>query len=75
MSSSVLALSGGRTKPPANRDLIFLFDVDGTLTKPRLPVEHDMISFLYDLRDKVGEGVHLFFDFSRMTKSTHPPLA
>jgi phosphomannomutase len=38
-------------------DRIFLFDVDGTLTAPRLHVEPEMNAFIQDLRTKARIGI------------------
>mmetsp|Transcript_37812 Transcript_37812/g.92723 ORF Transcript_37812/g.92723 Transcript_37812/m.92723 type:complete len:246 (-) Transcript_37812:65-802(-) len=38
-------------------DVIALFDVDGTLTMPRLKAKDDMIAFLKDLRSKIMVGM------------------
>lgn len=36
---------------------IILFDVDGTLTKPRLTIEQDMIDTLAQLQKKYTVGI------------------
>lgn len=43
------------TRPKPER--IFLFDVDGTLTAPRLPIVEEMRAFMADVRKKAYVGV------------------
>ncbi|KAK1866436.1 hypothetical protein I4F81_008956 [Pyropia yezoensis] len=47
-------------------DVIALFDVDGTLTKPRLEASQETLDFLKELRTKilVGAGVLDMFDYT-----------
>lgn len=47
------------SKQPSVRDpsRIFLFDVDGTLTKPRNDITSEMYSFIQDLRKKAFIGI------------------
>jgi phosphomannomutase len=40
----------------AERDVLVLFDVDGTLTPSRLVIKPDMKEFLFDLKKKVVLG-------------------
>lgn len=40
----------------ADRDVLVLFDVDGTLTPSRLVIKPDMKEFLLDLKKKVVIG-------------------
>ena len=48
-----VSFNPARTRP----DRILLFDVDGTLTAPRLGVEDEMREFLADLRQKARVGI------------------
>jgi phosphomannomutase len=55
-------MSAAAAAPPAARssnkpERIFLFDVDGTLTVPRLEIEDDMRRFMADLRTKSVVGI------------------
>jgi len=40
-----------------NESVIALFDVDGTLTLPRLKATEEMLSFLKELRGKIMIGM------------------
>lgn len=48
-----VSFNPSRTRP----DRILLFDVDGTLTAPRLEIESAMRQFLSDLRQKARIGI------------------
>ena len=46
-------------------DILFLFDIDGTLTNPRNKIKEDMKNFLFDLRKSYTVGVVGGSDFSK----------
>lgn len=50
----------------ARKRNIVLFDVDGTLTKPRNPATPDMIEFLQNLRKRVSVGIVGGSDFPKI---------
>ena len=43
--------------PSKRDDILVLFDIDGTLTKPRLVVEEEMTSYLANLRQHISVGL------------------
>ncbi|XP_072029994.1 phosphomannomutase 2-like [Amphiura filiformis] len=47
-------------------EVIFLFDVDGTLTEPRKVITPDMLAFMNDLKTKVTVGLVGGSDFSKI---------
>jgi len=49
-------------------DIICLFDVDGTLTMPRLSVKEPMVKFLEDLRKRCVVGVVGGSDFKKISE-------
>ncbi|KAG7460048.1 hypothetical protein MATL_G00217190 [Megalops atlanticus] len=53
---------------PANRNVLCLFDVDGTLTPPREKIDAQLDSFLQSLRRKVKIGVVGGSDYSKIAE-------
>nr|XP_039270588.1 phosphomannomutase 2-like [Styela clava] len=51
-----------------NTDVIFLFDVDGTLTAPRQKISNEMKEFMRHLREKVVVGIVGGSDLSKITE-------
>ena len=55
---------------------LVLFDVDGTLTRPRHPASADMLAFLQHLRTEAGVGVGIVggSDLSKITEQLGPTV-
>ena len=59
----------------ANQRIICLFDVDGTLTMPRLKVKENMVDFLTSLRaNKCKVGIVGGSDFKKIKDPQPTPL-
>lgn len=53
---------------PNQRNILCLFDVDGTLTLPRKKITEPMVSFLKELKDQVTIGVVGGSDFNKIVE-------
>lgn len=64
----------GDTSVSKRDDILVLFDVDGTITPARRPIEDKMDTFLRSLKERVSVGLVGGSDLSKIAEQTLPPI-
>ena len=54
--------------------LLLLFDVDGTLSRPRNKIDHDMLMFLHNIKKSVKLGIVSGSDLSKLEDQIGPDI-